>query len=116
MWNITLHMSPRCLNTKDDKKDSLGLRKAPPARKFFYVHPGYNILLADIYRERTYLSPTTENLSDLGFDLFRSLMVKCDGASGLTIYDFIFMFNDNICPNLRMYICTSICTTCSSFT
>ncbi len=39
------------------------------------------------------------NLSDLDFDLSRSLKVKCEGANGLPIYGFLLMFNSNIVPN-----------------
>ena len=39
------------------------------------------------------------NLSDLDFDLSRSLKVKCDGVIGLPIYGFLLMFNSNIWPN-----------------
>ena len=40
------------------------------------------------------------NLSDLEFDLSRSLKVICHGAIGLAIYDFLLMFNSNMGPNL----------------
>ncbi len=39
------------------------------------------------------------NLSDLDFDLSRSLRVKCDSVTGLPIYPFLVMFNSNIWPN-----------------
>ena len=35
------------------------------------------------------------NLSDLDFDLSRSLKVKSNGAVGLSIYEFLLMFNSN---------------------
>ena len=35
-------------------------------------------------------------MSDLDFDLSRSLKVKCDGVIGLTIYSFLLMINSNI--------------------
>ncbi len=38
-------------------------------------------------------------MSDLDFDLSRSLKVKCEGAIGLPIYGFLLMFNSNIGPN-----------------
>ncbi len=41
-----------------------------------------------------------QNVSDLEFDLSRSLKVKCEGAIRLTIYGFLLMFNSNIGPNL----------------
>ncbi len=37
-----------------------------------------------------------QNLSDLDFDLSRSLKVKFDSAIGLPIYGFLFMFNSNM--------------------
>ena len=39
------------------------------------------------------------NLSDLEFDLSRSLKVKYDGFLGRPIYGFLLMFNNNIWPN-----------------
>ncbi len=39
------------------------------------------------------------NLSDLEFDLSRSLKVKCYDVIGLSLYAFLLMFNSNICPN-----------------
>ncbi len=39
------------------------------------------------------------HLSDLEFDLSRSLKVKCDSVIGLPIYAFLLMFNSNILPN-----------------
>ena len=39
------------------------------------------------------------NLSDLEFDLSRSLKVKCDSVIGLPIYAFLLMFNSNIWSN-----------------
>ncbi len=33
-----------------------------------------------------------QNLSDLDFDLSRSLKVKCDSVIGLHIYGFLLMF------------------------
>ncbi len=41
-----------------------------------------------------------QNLSDTEFDLSRSLKVKCEGATGLTISGFLFIFNTNIGTNL----------------
>ncbi len=40
-----------------------------------------------------------QKLSDLEFDLSRSLKVKCDSVIGLPIYAFLLMFNSNIWPN-----------------
>ena len=37
-----------------------------------------------------------QNLSDLDFDLSRSLRVKCDSVIGLPIYAFLLMFSSNI--------------------
>ncbi len=39
---------------------------------------------------------TTENLSDLDFDLSRSLNVKFDNAIGLAIFGFLLIVNANI--------------------
>ncbi len=39
------------------------------------------------------------NLSDLEFDLLRSLKVKCNSVIGLLIYAILLMFNRNIWPN-----------------
>ena len=49
---------------------------------------------------KPYRSATTQNLSDLEFDLSRSLKVKCNGAIGLPIYGFLLMFNSNIGPKM----------------
>ncbi len=38
-------------------------------------------------------------MSDLEFDLLRSLKVKCDDVIGLPIYAFLLVFNSNIWPN-----------------
>ncbi len=47
-----------------------------------------------------YRSPTTQNVSDLDFDLSRSFKVKSNGATKLPVYDdFLFIFNSNIWPN-----------------
>ena len=40
-----------------------------------------------------------QNLSDLEFDLSRSLKVKCDDVIGLSLYAFLLMFNSNIWPD-----------------
>ncbi len=45
-------------------------------------------------------SATTQNLSDLDFDLSRSLKIKCHGVIGLPIYGFLLMINGNLGPNL----------------
>ncbi len=42
---------------------------------------------------------TTQNLSDLDFDLSRSLKVKSDDVIELAIYGFLLMINSNIGPN-----------------
>ncbi len=39
------------------------------------------------------------NLSDLEFDLSRSLRIRCDSIIGLHIYGFLSMFNSNLWPN-----------------
>ena len=39
------------------------------------------------------------NLSDLEFDLSRSLKVKYDDVIGLSLYAFLLMFNSNMWPN-----------------
>ncbi len=56
------------------------------------------LLLANI--SIPYRYPTTENLTDLDFDLSRSLKVKSDGVIRLAIYGFLLMVNSNIGPNL----------------
>ncbi len=43
-----------------------------------------------------YRSPTMKNLSDLDFDLSRSLKVKFNSAIGIPIYGLLLMFNSNI--------------------
>ncbi len=55
------------------------------------------LLLANI--SISYRYPTTENLSDLDFDLSRSVNVKFDNAIGLAIYGFLLIVNSNIGPN-----------------
>ena len=40
--------------------------------------------------------PSTQNPSDLDFDLSGSLQVKSDDVIGLAIYDFLLMINSNI--------------------
>ena len=40
------------------------------------------------------------NLSDLDFDLSRSLKVKCHGVIGLAIYTFLLVVNSKIGPNV----------------
>ncbi len=54
------------------------------------------LLLANI--SIPYRFPTTENLSDLDFDLSRSLKVKNDGVIGLAISGFLLMDNSNMGP------------------
>ncbi len=44
----------------------------------------------------SYRSATMQNLSDLAFDLSRSLKVKLYSAIGLPIYGFLLMFNSNM--------------------
>ncbi len=41
----------------------------------------------------TIRAATTQNLSDLDFDLSRSLKAKFDSSIGLPIYGFLLMFN-----------------------
>ncbi len=42
---------------------------------------------------------TTQNVSDLDFDLSRSLNVKCDGIIRFPLYGFLLMVNSYIGPN-----------------
>ncbi len=42
-----------------------------------------------------------ENMSDLEFDLSRSLKVKSNGAGGLPVYDFLLAPNSNYGSNLH---------------
>ncbi len=66
------------------------------------AHP--QILLHDIQINVTSISmcnirsPAIQHASDLDFDLLRSPKLKCDGVTGLPIYDFLLMFNSNIWP------------------
>ncbi len=52
----------------------------------------YNIHLS-------YQKMKNENVSEIDFDLSRSLKVKCHGIIELAIYDFLLMINSNIGPN-----------------
>ncbi len=45
------------------------------------------------------MAPSHLTLSDLDFDLSRSIEVKSDGVIGLAIYGFLLMVNNNIGPN-----------------
>ncbi len=40
-----------------------------------------------------------QNMSDLDFNLSRSLKVKCESAIGFPIYGLLLVFNSNIVPN-----------------
>ena len=51
------------------------------------------LLLANI--SIPYRYPTTENLSDLDFDLWRSVNVKFYNAIGIAIYGFLLIVNTN---------------------
>ncbi len=44
-----------------------------------------------------YRSPVTgsQNASGLEFELSRPIKVKCNGAIGLSTYDFLLVFNSN---------------------
>ncbi len=46
-----------------------------------------------------------QNLSDLDFEISRSLKVKCEGAIELPTYGFLVMFNANIGPNYISSFC-----------
>ncbi len=55
---------------------------------------------ADLFHSNIWPCDTSlQNLSDLEFDLLRSLKVKCDSVIELPIYAFLLMFNSNIWPN-----------------
>ncbi len=58
-----------CLNMKAKQERPLGQRKTPPANKtpFCDIQMAVILLLANI--SNPYRYPTTENLSDLDFDL-----------------------------------------------
>ncbi len=91
-------LSPHCeflhqLNNKKDRWDS-GKPHLPTNSLRWYPDEGDSNLLTNICIK--YRSPTTQNLSDLDFDLSRSLKVKCDSAIGLPIYAFLLMFISNI--------------------
>ncbi len=83
-----------------NKKDRWDSGKPRRLHKPFLWHIDYrgNKILANICI--TYMSPTTQNLSEVDFDLSRSLKVKCHGVIGLAIYGFLWMANGNIGPNL----------------
>ncbi len=68
-----------------------------PFHLFYDIQMVVTLLLANIYIPYGY--PTTENLSDLDFDLSRSVNVKFDNAIGLAIYGFLLIVNSNIGPN-----------------
>ncbi len=55
------------------------------------------LLLANI--SISYRSPSTQNQSDLDFDLSRSFKDKGDNVTGLAIYGCLLMVNSNIGPN-----------------
>ncbi len=78
-WNFEIAN----LNLKQERP--LGQRKTPPANKlpFCDIQMVVILLLANI--SIPYRYPTTENLSDLDFDLSRSLKVKSDGVIRLAI-------------------------------
>ncbi len=42
------------------------------------------------------------NLSDIHYDLSRSLKVKCDGVIGLSIYGFLFIYIVTACLSLTV--------------
>ena len=49
---------------------------------------------SNIWLNSTFLNDIRlQSLSDIGFDLSRSLKAICDGAFGLTICDFLLVFN-----------------------
>ena len=55
----------------------------------------------NIWRNSAYLRDVMlRNLSDLDFDLSRSLNVKCDSFIGLPIHGFPLLFNSNMWPIL----------------
>ncbi len=84
-----------CMN----KKDRWDSGKPHPPTNILLWHLDYNAnkLLANICLPHR--SPTTQNQSDLDFDLLRSRRVKCAGVIGLLIYGFLLMFDSNIGPN-----------------
>ncbi len=45
-----------------------------------------------------YMCIILQSLSDLDFDLTRSLKFKCDGAVGLSICDLLLVFDSNTLP------------------
>ena len=72
----------------------------PAANKFSFVTSRLRWKYATgKYIYIPYRSATTQNLSDLDFDLSRSRKVKFEGAIGLPIYSFLLMFNSDIGPN-----------------
>ncbi len=63
---------------KKDRWDSGKTRT--PTNKAFLWHPEMVVILLLANICIPYRYPTTENLSDLGFDLSKSLKVKSDGV------------------------------------
>ena len=74
-------------------------RKTPQQTPFGDIQMNVVVSYWQIYVYH-YRSPTTQNLSDLDFDLSRSLKIKCDCVIGLPIYGFLIMCNSSIGPNM----------------
>ncbi len=70
------------------------------SRRQIYVY-GMSLrfwVVADVYGIIPYTTATTQNLSDIDFDLSRSLKVKSNGVIRLTIYSFLLVCNNNVGP------------------
>ncbi len=85
------HAPAESIPNKKDRWDSGKLRR----QQILFCDIQIKLVISSI----PYRSATTQNLSDLDFDLSRSLKVKFDSAIGLNIYGFILMFNSNIGPD-----------------
>ncbi len=88
------------MKTNCNKKDRWDSGKPRPPNKHLFVTSRKVVILLLAKVSIPYRYPTTENLSDLDFDLSRSLKGKSDGVIGLAIYGFLLMVNSNILPNL----------------
>ena len=63
---------------------------------------------SNIWRNIVPLRDTApQNVSDLEFDLSKSIKAKCDGGIGLPIYDFWVVFNSN---NMSISHCLAVLT------
>ncbi len=71
--------------SKQKQERPLGQRKTPPANNHLFVTSRKVVILLLANISVPYRYPTTENLSDLDFDLSRLVNVKFDNAIGLAL-------------------------------